>query len=373
MTLLSVVLIFFLIYGSLFFYYKKGWCSFSEFSTQGTNKYSFISVIVPARNEERHIGELLTALKQQSYPQRNFEIIVVDDFSDDSTAHIVKSFKLPNLLLLQPGVQADASSKKKAIETAVRTAKGELIVTTDADCIPPVDWLQTINGFYVQKEASFIVAPVKFSHNKSLLQAFQAIDFITLQGITASSVATNFHTMCNGANLAYKKQSFIDVNGFEGIEHVATGDDMLLMYKIWKENPGKVFYLKSEQAIMKTEPMLTWKDFYMQRKRWASKTLVYHDFRIIAVLAFVYLFNCLFFILVLFSFSNSEYWLYVIGYLFLKTAIEWNFVSAVAHFYKEQKLMSYFFLFQPLHILYTVVVGSISQFGKYEWKGRRTK
>ncbi|MGN6165292.1 MAG: glycosyltransferase [Flavisolibacter sp.] len=365
--------IFLLLYGCLLFFYKKSWHLLSAFEAKENAAQSFISVIVPARNEEKNISNLLNSLKAQSYPQSSFEIIVSDDFSTDNTAAVVKSFDLPNLQLIQPDVPAMTSSKKKSIEAAIKIAKGELIVTTDADCIPTINWLQTINNFYTEKDAAFIAAPVKFSYNKTVLEIFQAIDFLTLQGITAASVAANFHTMCNGANLAYKKRAFVDVNGFSGIDKIASGDDMLLMHKIWKQNPKKVFYLKSKEAIVTTAPMSGWKDFFMQRKRWAGKTLIFDDKRIIAVLSFIYLLNCLFFVLVAASFFNSLYWFCVIGFLLLKTCVEWPFVASVASFYEDQKLMKYFFFFQPLHIFYTVIVGFFSQFGKYEWKGRRTK
>jgi cellulose synthase/poly-beta-1,6-N-acetylglucosamine synthase-like glycosyltransferase len=370
---LLVTGIFIFLYGLLIFYYKRGWDRLPEFNDTPDSRHSFISVVIPARNEEENLPALLKALQSQSYPRNFFEVIVVDDHSTDGTADVVKASSLPDLKLIQPSAESKASSKKKAIEAAVRISKGELIVATDADCLPPAHWLQTIHALYMQRDAAFIAAPVKFSHNESLVQKFQAVDFLTLQGITAASVAMQFHTMCNGANLAYKKQSFLSVNGFAGIDKVATGDDMLLMYKIWKKDPRRVFYLKSREAIVTTEPMLTWKAFFMQRKRWASKTLVYDDYRIIAVLAFVYLFNCLFGVLLAVALFNPVYWLYVAGYLLLKTAIEWPFVFSVAQFYGEQQLMKYFVLFQPLHIFYTVVVGALSQFGTYEWKGRRTR
>jgi len=373
MILLIITGIFLFIYAGLIFFYKRNWQSLSIFEPAQTHRISFISVIVPARNEEKNIGHLLKALKHQSYPQNNFEIIVVDDFSSDSTADVVKKSGLSNLSLINPDGKADYSSKKKAIETAVQVSKGELIVTTDADCHPPVNWLSTINNFYVQSDATFIAAPVKFVYNKSVVQIFQAIDFLVLQGVTAASVAAHFHTMCNGANLAYTKASFTDVKGFEGIDRVATGDDMLLMYKIWKKDSRKVFYLKTEKAIVETKPMPDWKSFFMQRKRWASKTLVYDDWRIMAVLIFVYFFNLLFFVLIVTAFFDSFYW-WVAGFLWvLKTIVEWPFVASVAYFYKEQKLMKWFLFFEPLHMFYTVFVGILSQFGKYEWKGRMTK
>lgn len=370
---LLITVIFLLFYALLIFYYWHSWKKLEHYHPFDSVDNRFISVIIPVRNEEKNIAFLLNALSQQTYPKDFFEIIVVDDFSTDSTAETVKNYSLPNLVLVQPDISSELSSKKKAIEAAIKKARGELIVTTDADCIPTSSWIETINKFYVKNDAAFIAAPVKFSHNKSFLQLFQSLDFLTLQGITAASVSANFHSMCNGANLAYKKDAFQNVNGFEGIDKVATGDDMLLMHKIWKKYPGKTFYLKSKEAIVTSQPMRSWKNFFMQRKRWASKALVYDDNRIMAVLAFVYLLNCLFIALIVASFLNSFYWWLVLGFWLIKTIIELPFVYDVAKFYDEQKLAKLLFFFQPAHIFYTVFVGLISQFGKYEWKGRKTK
>lgn len=371
---LSVTIILLLLYAALFFYYTKEWNKLPCFKPKSkTDDYRYISVIVPARNEEKNISALLAALSQQTYPKEFFEIIVLDDFSTDATAQMVKEFPLPNLRLLQPASTPGLSSKKKAIETGIQNAKGELIVTTDADCIPSQNWLSIMNAFFVTTNAAFIAAPVKFLHNESFLQIFQTIDFLTLQGITAASVSSNFHSLCNGANLAYKKEAFYEVRGFEGIDKVATGDDMLLLYKIWKKYPGRVFYLRSTDAIVTTQPMYTWKQFYRQRKRWASKSLIYDDYRIITVLALVLVVNFFFTGLMIAALFDNLYWWYVLGFWITKTIIELPFVYSVARFYNEQKLMKYFFFFQPVHCLYTVIVGVLSQFGQYEWKGRKTK
>jgi cellulose synthase/poly-beta-1,6-N-acetylglucosamine synthase-like glycosyltransferase len=373
MVLQLITIIFLIAYALLISYYYKWWRRLDDFEDNGNEATSFISVIVPARNEASAIAQLLSSLQNQSYPKNCFEIIVVDDFSTDETAAIVKGFDLQNLKLIEPNVDSNISSKKKAIEAGIQQAIGELIVTTDADCIAPPNWLQTINSFHQQKKTSFIAAPVKFTHNNSFLQVFQSLDFMTLQGITAASVAANFHTMCNGANLAYTKKAFEEADGFQGIDRVATGDDMLLMYKIWKRNPARVFYLKSKEAIVTTPPMQTWKAFINQRKRWASKTLVYDDYRIIAVLGFIYLFNVLFFVLIGAAIVETEHWLGVLVFWIVKTIIELPFVYSVAKFYNEQRLLKYFFFFQPIHMFYTVCIGFISQLGKYEWKGRKTK
>ena len=364
---------FLVLYALLIFFYWNTWKNLNCYEPSGVTDTRFISVIIPARNEAKNISNLLNALAHQTYHIDFFEIIVVDDFSTDDTAEVVKKFSFSNLILAQPDTSSIFSSKKKAIETGIRTSKGELIITTDADCIPSKYWLETINSFYVTTDAAFVAAPVKFLHDHSFLQLFQSLDFLTLQGITAASVSSDLYAMCNGANLAYKKQAFENVNGFEGIDNVATGDDMLLMHKIRRKYPGKIFYLKSKEAITHTQPMLSWKEFFMQRKRWASKTLVYDDYKIIAVLGFVYLLNCLFIALIVASLFNAFYWWFVLGFWLAKTMIEFPFIKAVAKFYEERTITKYLFFFQPLHIMYTVLIGIASQLGKYEWKGRKTK
>jgi cellulose synthase/poly-beta-1,6-N-acetylglucosamine synthase-like glycosyltransferase len=206
-----------------------------------------------------------------------------------------------------------------------------------------------------------------------LLSIFQSLDFLVLQGITGVSAYKNIHSMCNGANIAYEKNVFAEVNGFSGVDHIASGDDMLLMHKIWKKYPRQIHYLKSKDAIITTTPMKTWKDFFNQRFRWASKATQYDDNRIIFVLFLVYLFNLSFAVLLVAGFWYHTYWLWLTGMWVVKTIIEFPFVNTVAVFFDKRSLMKYFFIFQPLHIAYTVISGLFGQFGKYEWKGRRVK
>jgi cellulose synthase/poly-beta-1,6-N-acetylglucosamine synthase-like glycosyltransferase len=361
------------LYGCLIGFYWYHWKRLPLFVPSKAAPGTVLSVVVAARNEENDLPLLLQSLEQQTYPPDLFEVLIVDDHSTDKTAAVAAPFLSERVRILQPGVPASQSSKKKAIEAGVAAAKGSLIVITDADCLPPPEWLESMASFYQEKAPVFIAAPVKFLHNHSPLQLFQALDFMVLQGITAASTAARFHSMCNGANLAYTGQAFKAVKGFEGIDAVASGDDMLLMYKIWKQHPDQVLYLKSPSAVMSTQPMPTWQAFYNQRKRWASKTLHYDDYRITAVLGLVYVVNLLCLVLLAAALINPAYWALVLVYLGAKTLIELPFVASVARFYGEGSLLKYFPFFQPLHIAYTVSVGLLSQIGKYEWKGRQTK
>lgn len=368
MFLAVVSLLFLAGYTALILFYDRHWKALPEYIPSAAAPV-FVSVVVAARNEENTLPLLLQDLRLQDVPPHAFEVIVVDDFSTDGTAALAATLP-PHFRMIEPSCLPEHSSKKKAIAAGVTAAKGELILVTDADCRVGPKWVSTMASFYREKGAAFQAAPVKYVYRNSLLQLLQVLDFITLQGITAASVSAGVHSMCNGANLAYAKKAFEAVRGFAGIDQVPTGDDMLLMHKIWKQEPANVFYVKSREAIVSTAAVPTWKEFLMQRRRWASKTLVYDDKRIMAVLGFVLLLNFLPFVLLVAGFFQPVYFLYLLFFLVGKTLIEWPFVASVARFYNQQRLMRYFFVLQPVHVFYTVVVGVWSQLGSYEWKGR---
>lgn len=361
-------------YAILIGYYHRGWTELREYRPGEKPPNTFISVVIAARNEEKNINDLLASLQNQNYPASLFEIIIIDDHSTDKTWQLLQDaqFRHPSLKSIQ---MDNGAYKKKAIETGIRAASGTLIVTTDADCRFAPGWLSTLAAFYEEKQAKFIAAPVFMKHKNNLLMLFQSLDFLTLQGITAASVHKRFHSMCNGANLAYEREAFFEVNGFEGIDNIPTGDDMLLMHKVYGKYPDKVFYLKAPAAIVETEPALSWSDFFHQRIRWASKADQYQDKRIFYVLLLVYLLNAGFVVLTVACFFKNSSLLYLLLLLLLlaKVLIEFPFVQSVARFFGQQQLMRYFPFLQPLHILYTIIAGFLGRFGSYKWKDRRIK
>ena len=369
MIITGIILLLFLLYSFLIIYYWLGWKSIPDYIPSVLSPKTKISIIIPARNEEENIGQLLQALQEQTYPKELFEVIVVDDHSTDKTAGIVQQFSTVKLIQLKDdGIN---SYKKKAIETGIAAATGKLIVTTDADCLPSPGWLQIIAAFKEEKNSVFIAAPVKINCNSSLIEMFQAMDFMVLQGITGAAVYKKKMSMCNGANIAYERKVFYEVSGFTGIDHIASGDDMLLMHKIWKQYPDRLHYIKSKDAIVSTEPMKTWKDFFNQRIRWASKAKSYDDKRILPVLLLVYLFNLSFLLLLVAGYWWPKYWIFLIVLWAAKTIIEFPLFISLCNFFDKQWAIKLFFFFQPLHIFYTIISGLLGQFGKYEWKGRK--
>jgi cellulose synthase/poly-beta-1,6-N-acetylglucosamine synthase-like glycosyltransferase len=365
-------------YCVLIFRYESWFGKLKHFVPEAVQPATRFTIIIPARNEEDNIATCVTSILENNYPKEMFEIIVADDFSTDSTAAVIQQLQQTHtnlkLIKLADVVESKLNSyKKKAIELAIASAAYEWIITTDADCIVPPNLLQ-LNDAYIQESGSvFVAAPVMFTSDGSFLSIFQCLDFLSLQGITAASVSAGFHSMCNGANLAYSKAAFKAVNGFKGVDNIASGDDMLLMHKIHKQYPGKIGYLFSPQAVVLTAPMYSWKSFINQRIRWASKATSYDDKRIFWVLLLVYLFNAYLVILPIISVFYPAFFAYWLLMLIGKTVCEIGFMKQVAKFYNMQKMLWWFPIMQPFHITYTVISGWLGKFGKYEWKGRAVK
>lgn len=402
-AVLIICLLLIISYTAIIIYYAIAWLSLPNWQLATTQFIpkgladspitTHLSIIIPARNEEDNIGACIQSILNQSYSKNLYEIIVVNDHSTDSTASIVKTFNEPNIkcidLINFIGNETN-SFKKKGIEVGIAQANGELIITTDADCIAPPNWLQTIAAFYEEKKPDLIVMPVSIFPSPSgvglgvrFIEIFQALDFMTLQGITGSAVHKKVHSMCNGANLAYTKKAFNTVNGFAGINDIASGDDMMLMHKIYSENKKGIVYLKSAAVIMQTKPVKTITEFINQRIRWASKADKYEDKRMLPVLIVVYFFNVLLLILPIiailsnfkflifnFQFSTLQFWFWL---LLFKMVIEILFLIPVAKFFNKLPLLFLFPLMQPFHIIYTVIAGWLGKFGGYSWKGRQVK
>lgn len=337
-----------------------------------------ISVLVSARNEAANIAQCIQHLAVQAYPQELFDIIIVDDHSNDETAAIVSSFQLPNLRLLSlatllEGQATPISFKKKAIELGVAASSAELIVCTDADCWMGSDWLKELAALYEVSGAKMIIAPVQMAHNKSILQLFQTLDFMTMQGITVAAHRLQFGLMCNGANLAFSKSAFASIHGYQGQEHLISGDDYLLLLKMKTAFPDGIRYLKSSAAIVQTLAQTTWSDLIQQRIRWASKSGKYKDGLMHFILLWVFTFNAVLLLLSLLAIADTHYQLLCCALFIAKISTELMFLWPVAKFYNARFLLRYFPLLQPLHVVYVFVAGFLSRFGTFNWKSRKLK
>lgn len=338
-----------------------------------------ISVLVPARNEAGAIGDCLDALFRQTYPESAYEVIVIDDYSTDSTPDIVQRYQRSGLRLIKLAEHLPApppvAFKKKALETGIAEAKGALIVTTDADCITPPDWLSIIASHYRDKEPAFIAGPVGFHREQNELARFQSLDYLGAMVLTGAGIRAGWMHLANGANLAFPKSVFEEVGGYTDIDHLASGDDMLLLHKIAERYPFRISFLKSPAALVRTEAKPDWRAFLQQRLRWATKSSVYREWEVTAVLALVF-FLCWAILLspLLLLFYGAAA-IAIPGILLgFKVWSDYRLLREGSRFFGRPELMRHFWVSQGLHIAYIAVVGLTANLVKeYEWKGRRVR
>ena len=346
---------------------------------QGYTGSTFISIIVPARNEAKNILSCLDSLFRQEYPEEAFEIIVVDDHSTDDTAHIVAGLSRSNLRLLKmselPTVSTTIAFKKKAIEWGIVNAQGRLIATIDGDCLAPRNWLNHLAYQFEKKDAVFIAGPVGFHRETNALERFQSLDFLGMMLITGAGIRGGFMHMCNGANLAYDREVFEAVNGFAGIDHLASGDDMLLLQKIAKRYPGRIAFVKSREALVLTLAKPDLSSFFNQRLRWATKSATYQEKQVTALLGVVFVYCCyLGLILLLIPLMGWSAVGLFFGLLAVKSLADYWLLLEATAFFNRPDLLKSFPKSQLYHILYIIIVGIAANLtSSYEWKGRKVR
>lgn len=376
--LLITILVLLLIggYVLLILYFLLGWLRLKEYVPGNAIPVTRVTVVVPVRNEEKNILNLLGNLRDQQYNKDLFEVIVVDDHSTDNTLKLINGFSMSNLRVIalkdDPAL-ADASrtNKKIGIEKAVHAANGTLIMTTDADCHPGSNWIKTTVAYYEEHNPVMIAGMVSYFHDTSFLGKFQTLDFLSLVGIAAASIQNGFYNLCNGANLAYTKAAFLEVDGFRQIDYIPSGDDMMLMHKMAKKFGDKIAYLKNKDSIVYTSTEKDFVTFWNQRVRWTSKSTHYEDKRITGILAFVYMVN----LLIVLNLAIGIFYppmLKLAMWMFLaKLCIDTLFTYAVTKFFRRENLLWLFLPMQAVHVLYIILIAPAGVFGKYNWKGRR--
>lgn len=332
-----------------------------------------LTVVIPCRNEARNLPLLLADLKAQTYP--NFEVIVADDASTDGTAEVAGHFPANfRLKVLRLDDEPGNSPKKRALHAAIRQATGHLILTTDGDCRVGPEWLRTFARAYEETGARLLSGPVTFfSEKNSAFENLQIVEFASLIGTGAVTMALGRPTMCNGANLCYEKKAFHDVGGFRGNDHLASGDDEFLMHKIAAKYPGGVEFLKSPNALVRTGAHESLGAFYRQRRRWASKWRFYRDWRVSALAVLVFALNLTPLAALLgwaVGWISGVVCLLVLG---LKFSAEALFLADILRFLGHRNALRWIPITQLIYPFYVTFFGLAAQRRGYVWKGRRLR
>lgn len=333
------------------------------------------TVVIPFRNEADQLPQLLTSIQSLQYPKHLFEIIFVDDDSDDDSVELIKGFlaNARNDIKVISNERTTNSPKKDAITKAVQQANYNWIITTDADCIIPKYWLDGYDAFIQQTNLKCVAGPITYNAPNSFLNRFQTLDFLSLQGATIGGFGIQKPFLCNGANFAYTKEAFNSVNGFNGNTQIASGDDIFLLEKMAKHYPKDIRFLKCENAIVSTNPERSWKDLFEQRIRWASKTSSYNNWFGKLTGFIVLLMNSVVVFCILFSAFGIIKATVLFYVLFIKFNIDVLLIYKAATFYNQKAaIKSYLFGFL-LYPFFSVYIALISLFKEYKWKDRTYK
>jgi glycosyltransferase involved in cell wall biosynthesis len=330
------------------------------------------TIIVPFRNEEKNLSKLLQSISKLNYPYKLIEVILVDDFSTDSSERVCIRWRLEHEYLdttLLENLRLSNSPKKDAIGRAMPIAKHDWIITTDADCIVNPNWLLTIDNYIQNNDAEMIVGAVIYKTKNNWFHQFQQLDLLSLQGTTIGSFGIGKPFMCNGANFAYTKKLFQEIDGFNGNNKIASGDDVFLLQKAVAKVPEKVHYLKNTETIVKTKPENDLFQLFMQRVRWASKTTGYSSTYAKFLAVIVLLMNLSLVCGLWFVVYGCCNWKILLIPFLIKYLVDYCLLyKANKYLLKGKWLLP--LASSLLYPFYSSLVGIYSLFGSFSWKGR---
>jgi len=372
--MIAFTIIISLTYFLLLFFFILGFRRIKEFKSLKSNENTNFSIVIPFRNEAENLPELLRSIAQINYPKSKFEIIFVNDDSNDASIEIIENSKIENpklKLCLINNQRKSNSPKKDAIDLAVRKSNFDWIVTSDADCILPENWLKILSEFIRVKNPKMVVMPVLYLNQNNFLTNFQILELLSLQGVTMGSFGINMPFLCNGANLCYEKICFFEFDGFTGNEKIASGDDIFMLEKMVNKYPSHVKYLKSKEVIVKTKTENKFSDLINQRVRWAKKTASYDSNFGKFVGLSVLLMNFWVILLLLLAIFNYISW-HPFAYVFsIKFIIDFLLLYPTSVFFQKQKVLKHYLMISFLYPFFNVYVAILSFRKSYEWKGRK--
>lgn len=327
--------------------------------------HSSITVLVAVRNEAHHILPLIGALKVQDCAA---QVIFIDDHSTDNTVQVIAEaiVDMSNTSLISLG---EGSGKKMAIELGVRAASGDIIVTTDADCRMGPDWLKVIKAPFADSRVQMVLGPVSIGAS-SPWSGLQALEFASVMGVTAGFVSFHKPVMCNGANLAYRKSAFLAVAGYTDNTGIISGDDEFLLRKVMRHFADAVRMTLQPEARVTTDAVSPGA-FIHQRVRWGSKWRRHNDKTSALVAVFIFAFHLSNLILPLFWLAGALPSIVAGTLTGIKILPEILFMITASKAFGVKWDTRSFVMLEVLYSPYVVVIGLLSNFGKFRWKERK--
>ncbi|NLK49473.1 MAG: glycosyltransferase [Candidatus Cloacimonetes bacterium] len=346
---------------------------YKNYNPAKSYKKRTVSVIVVGRNEAANLPTLLTSLVNQNYPKELYEVIVADDDSEDDTEGVVRSYSDLGVnvhYIKVKGRENVVSPKKQAMEIAIKASIGELILTTDADCIVPLTWVSSMVEAFtddISMVAGYSRTLLKDWDQASLLHKYEHFDFAATYLVLGGGYTLGKSWACIGQNLAYTRRAWEDVGGFDQIRHLISGDDVNLM-QLLRRSGKRIIFNFDPRSFVHTYPVESWQQLSNQRARWASNMKYQLKFNpefffILLSMAFMY------WGAPLLAFFN---WKLALGAFVFRIAIELTFLSyARSRFGVTSRMMRFYPLWiviQTFFLVFTMVLG---QFNLFIWHGKR--
>jgi cellulose synthase/poly-beta-1,6-N-acetylglucosamine synthase-like glycosyltransferase len=333
----------------------------------------FVTVVVAARNEEDKIRTCVEGIISQDYPPDRFEVIVSDDHSADRTkAETLEAVsRNPSVRLTFLEASAEyGNGKKPAVERAVRSALGELILTTDADTRRGPGWLRSMAEAYGSAGSKMVLGPIRME-GSDFFQKLQSLEFLGVMGLTAGSAFLDVPLMCNGANFMYEKKGFEEAGGLTGSLRYPSGDDQFLLAAFRKRYGGKaIAFALCNEAVVTTNAERSLSGFMNQRMRWVSKSKGYRDPAVLAAGSLTYLVHAVLLAGILAGLFHPALLVTVLACWALKMVTEFPMVAGMAFFFGRGKELWLYLPAQLLQLIYIPVVGLLGLILPYRWKGR---
>lgn len=322
------------------------------------------SIVIPFRNEQENLDALLESIHRLNYPTNYFEILLINDESTDNSVHIVQKWQnqISNLTLLQ-NKRISLSPKKDAIQVGIKASKFDWILTTDADCMVPENWLSAYNTIIQNQQSLFVAGPIKLKTNNTLVQQYQKLDCLSLLGATLGSFGIGKPIMCNAANMGFEKQAYLSINNASQ-KNITSGDDVFTLENFVKKHHQQTHYLNTPEALVTTHAENNWRQVIAQRIRWAAKSTHYKSVftkfvGLIILLIQINIILGLFLKPITFSFI----WL-------LKMVFDYILIVITSEKTDQKVSVFYFFITSTLYPFLNTYIGIRALFGGYTWKNR---
>lgn len=328
-------------------------------------KLPSVSIIVAARNEEKNILACLESLNELIYPEGKLEIIIIDDASTDDTFKLASNFihgkKKFRIIHLQENEQSVLKGKVRAMSEAIRLSTGEIILTTDADCVVNPLWAKTIVSYYSENVG--VVNGFTSQNVNGAFSAMQAIDFIYLLFISSGTINFGKPVSCIGNNMSFRKKAYEEVGGFENLTFSVT-EDFLLLNSIYKLKKYNAIYPLNKDSLVISKPASNLVELFRQKKRWAVGGI---DAPLLGFLLMAWAFLTNLFVLA----SPLFYSAILIYLIVFKISIDLFVLYPLHQRLGLQKNLKYFLVFEIYYLVYVVILPLAILFSKKViWKDR---